>query len=236
VKLNVGQHPLFKRDGFDVHYDASISMAQAALGTSIPVPTLSGEVLLKVSPGTQPGEKRIMRGKGIKMLNRQAFGDQYVHFKVNVPGPNKLNKRSRELLEQFAREQGEACNWTTPDPAVSQSQAQPQTNSQSQAAAADAAHAAHSTAADAAAASASSTKSSFAASFGAHHKKGHKAAAEAAEGSAAAVGEEAAKESPATAADAHAKEGEAKTNETNEEGKEGKKGKKKGGVFGSLFK
>lgn len=197
-------------------------MAQAALGTSIPVPTLSGEVLLKVSPGTQPGEKRIMRGKGIKMLNRQAFGDQYVHFKVNVPGPNKLNKRSRELLEQFAREQGEVCNWTTPDPAVTQSQA----------AAADAAHAAHSTTADAAAAS--STKSSFAASFGAHHKKGHKA--EAAEGSgsaspsAAAAGEEAAKDSPHT----HAKEDDAKNSDTKEEEKK-KKGKK-GGVFGSLFK
>ena len=146
MKLNVGSHPHFKRDGFDIHYEASISMAQAALGTSIPVPTLTGEVMLKVAPGTQPGEKRIMRGKGIKMLNRAAYGDEYVHFKVNVPGPNKLNKKSRELLEQFAREQGEQCNWTTPNPAM--------------ASAADTATAADPAAAAAATAAASSSSSS----------------------------------------------------------------------------
>lgn len=124
MKLNVGSHPLFKRDGFDIHYEASITMAQAALGTSIPVPTLTGEVLLKVAPGTQPGEKRIMRGKGIKLLNRPShFGDQYVHFKVVVPPPAKLSRKAKELLEQYAREQGEQVNWTTPNPAMAQESA-----------------------------------------------------------------------------------------------------------------
>lgn len=119
VKIEVGSHPHFKRDGFDIHVEAPITMAQAALGTSVPVPTLTGEVSLKVAAGTQPGEKRIMRGKGVKMLNRSGHGDQYVHFKVHVP--TKLTKRSRELLEQYARENLEQVNWMTapmPDPAA----------------------------------------------------------------------------------------------------------------------
>lgn len=167
VKLNVGSHPLFKRDGFDIHYEASISMAQAALGTSIPVPTLTGEVLLKVAPGTQPGEKRIMRGKGIKLLNRPShYGDQYVHFKVAVPPPNKLSRKARELLEQYAREQGEQVNWTTPNPAMAEEATKPDASAAKASSATDAAtsstSASSSASADPAAAASASSSSSAA--------------------------------------------------------------------------
>uniref|UniRef100_A0A7N2N7C4 Chaperone DnaJ C-terminal domain-containing protein n=1 Tax=Quercus lobata TaxID=97700 RepID=A0A7N2N7C4_QUELO len=58
---------------------------QAILGGTIQVPTLTGDVVLKVRFGTQPGQKVVLKKKGIKTRNSYSFGDQYVHFNVSIP-------------------------------------------------------------------------------------------------------------------------------------------------------
>lgn len=78
-------------------------MTQAILGGTVQVPTLSGDVVLKVKPGTQPGQKVVLRGKGIKTRNSSYYGDQYVHFNVNIPA--NLTPRQRVLIEEFAKEE-----------------------------------------------------------------------------------------------------------------------------------
>ncbi|MQL79403.1 hypothetical protein Taro_011838 [Colocasia esculenta] len=108
VKLKVRQDPVFRRQGRDIHVDAILNLTQAILGGNIQVPSLSGDVVLKVREGTQPGQKVVLRGKGIKTGNSAFYGDQYVHFNVSVP--TNLTQRQQELIEEFAKEdQSEEC-------------------------------------------------------------------------------------------------------------------------------
>ncbi|MCL7038245.1 hypothetical protein MKW94_018113 [Papaver nudicaule] len=105
VKINVGKHPIFRREGLDIHVDAVVSATQAILGATVQVPTLNGDVVLKVSPGTQPGHKVIMKRKGIKTINPASVGNQYVHFNISIP--TNLTQRERQLIEEFAKGRGE---------------------------------------------------------------------------------------------------------------------------------
>ncbi|PON52814.1 Terminal organelle assembly protein [Parasponia andersonii] len=106
VSIRVREDPVFRREGADIHVDAVLSITQAVLGGTIQVPTLTGDVVLKVRPGTQPGQKVVLKKKGIKTRNSYSFGDQYVHFNVTIPA--NLTPRQRELIEEFAKEeQGE---------------------------------------------------------------------------------------------------------------------------------
>ncbi|XP_015936756.1 chaperone protein dnaJ GFA2, mitochondrial [Arachis duranensis] len=107
--LQVREDPVFRREGSDIHVNAVLSITQAILGGTIHVPTLTGDVVLKVRPGTQPGQKVVLKKKGIKTRNSYTFGDQYVHFNVGIPA--NLTERQRELIEEFAKEeQGEFDN------------------------------------------------------------------------------------------------------------------------------
>ncbi|XP_072994765.1 chaperone protein dnaJ GFA2, mitochondrial [Typha latifolia] len=106
VTLKVREDPVFRREKADIHVDAVLSVTQAILGGTVQVPTLTGDVVLKVKSGTQPGQKVVLRGKGVKTKNSSFFGDQYVHFNVNIPV--NLTQRQRMLIEEFAKEeQGE---------------------------------------------------------------------------------------------------------------------------------
>ncbi|GMH30655.1 hypothetical protein Nepgr_032498 [Nepenthes gracilis] len=106
VTIKVRDDPVFRREGSDIHVDAILSITQAILGGTIQVPTLTGDVVLKVSPGTQPGQKVALKRKGIKGRGSFSYGDQYVHFNVSIP--MNLTPRQRELVEELAREeQGE---------------------------------------------------------------------------------------------------------------------------------
>ncbi|XP_031398108.1 chaperone protein dnaJ GFA2, mitochondrial isoform X2 [Punica granatum] len=106
VTIKVREDPVFRREGADIHVDSVLSVTQAILGGTIQVPTLMGDVVLKVRPGTQPGQKVVLKRKGIKTRGSVSFGDQYVHFNVSIP--TNLTQRQRELLEEFAKEeQGE---------------------------------------------------------------------------------------------------------------------------------
>jgi molecular chaperone DnaJ len=100
VMVRVKPHPHLIRKGRDLIYEAEINFAQAALGTSIDVPTLEGKKSLNVPPGTQSGTILRMRGEG--MPNRYGKGDQLVHISVKIP--EKLNRRQRELIKELGKE------------------------------------------------------------------------------------------------------------------------------------
>jgi molecular chaperone DnaJ len=105
VLLRVAEHPIFVRDGVDVVCEVPVSIAQAALGTEIDIPTLDGARKLKVPAGTQSGHLFRLRGHGVPDLNGYGRGDQVVRLTVETP--RKLSARQRELLEEFARISGE---------------------------------------------------------------------------------------------------------------------------------
>ncbi len=105
VAIEVNEHAIFAREGNDVICEVPISIAQAALGCEIEVPTLENQVSLKIPEGTQSGRTFKLRGKGIPVLQGYGRGDQIVVIRVETP--TSLNKRQKEILEEFARISGE---------------------------------------------------------------------------------------------------------------------------------
>ncbi|HWQ74921.1 MAG TPA: DnaJ C-terminal domain-containing protein [Syntrophomonas sp.] len=99
VEIKVRPHSKFTRKGSDIYTDVPINFTQAALGTSIVVPTLTDKVSYKIPAGTQPDTMFRLKGKGIKGLNNKKFGDLYV--KVLVKIPVNLTKEQIDLLEKF---------------------------------------------------------------------------------------------------------------------------------------
>ncbi len=99
LTIHVRDHAIFQREGNDIYCDVPITYAQAALGAEITVPTIDGNVTYTIAEGTQSGAKFRLRGKGVKVLNRDARGDQYVTVTVEVP--KKLSKKQQELLREF---------------------------------------------------------------------------------------------------------------------------------------
>jgi len=103
VAIHVSPHPALRREGTELVYEAEVSIAQAALGTRITVPTVDGDEDIDVKPGTQPGTEIRLRGKGVPHLRRSGSrGDLHVFVRVVVP--SKLSKKQRELLEELAHE------------------------------------------------------------------------------------------------------------------------------------
>jgi molecular chaperone DnaJ len=105
VQVRVRPDPRFVREGNDIVSTVDLTMTQAALGTTLPVPTLDGDDELELEPGTQPGEIRILRGKGMPVLQGFGRGDQRVL--VNVQVPRRLTEEQRALLESFEASAGE---------------------------------------------------------------------------------------------------------------------------------
>jgi molecular chaperone DnaJ len=100
VVVRVREDERFIRDKVDLHTVVDLAAPLAALGTSIQVPSLAGELPLDVPAGTQPGEIITLRGRGLPPLGRGRTGDLHVH--VNVVIPRRLNREQRDLLERFA--------------------------------------------------------------------------------------------------------------------------------------
>ena len=88
-----------KRDGNNVHFDLYVSFIDAALGTTVEVPTINGKVKIPVEPGTQSGKVLRLRGKGIKDLNGYGSGDQLIH--VNIWTPKNLTSDEKSVLENL---------------------------------------------------------------------------------------------------------------------------------------
>jgi molecular chaperone DnaJ len=100
VRVRVRSDPRFVREGDDIFTTVDLTITEAALGAVVSVPTLEGEVELEFEPGTQPGEVRVLRGRGMPVLQGFGRGDERVF--VNVAVPRRLTDEQRRLLEQFA--------------------------------------------------------------------------------------------------------------------------------------
>jgi molecular chaperone DnaJ len=100
VVIHLREHPIFQRDGADLHCDMPVPFAVAALGGELRVPTLTGAVNLKIPAGTQGGALFRVRGHGLPALQGNHKGD--IIARVHVEVPTKLNSDQRKALEKFA--------------------------------------------------------------------------------------------------------------------------------------
>ncbi|MCW2667975.1 MAG: Chaperone DnaJ [Frankiales bacterium] len=105
VEVLEREHPVFQRDGDDLHCTVSLPMTAAALGTTIALATLDGEEQLDIAPGTQPDEVTTLRARGIPHLRGTGRGDLHVHLDIQVP--TRLDAKQEELLRDLARLRGE---------------------------------------------------------------------------------------------------------------------------------
>jgi molecular chaperone DnaJ len=98
--ISIDNHEIFKRSEENLYYELPISFANAALGTSVEVPSIDGgKSKIKIPLGTQHGKQFRLKGKGMPILRRPAFGDLYIRIITQVPV--SLSKRQKEILEEF---------------------------------------------------------------------------------------------------------------------------------------
>jgi molecular chaperone DnaJ len=97
--IRVEPHPDFRRQGRDLYVDVPVGLTTAALGGSVLVPTLDGESTINIPEGTKSSQKFRLRGQGTPASKKHAAGDLYAVIQIHPP--KRLNKRSRELLEQL---------------------------------------------------------------------------------------------------------------------------------------
>ncbi|OGK25143.1 hypothetical protein A3A46_02375 [Candidatus Roizmanbacteria bacterium RIFCSPLOWO2_01_FULL_37_13] len=102
IQVSVRPHPYFRREGQDIYFEKEISYPLAVLGGVIEVPTIDGQVKLKVRSGTQSGTALRLRGQGIPYPNSSRRGDQYVVFRLKVP--DRVSAKGKKLLEELQRE------------------------------------------------------------------------------------------------------------------------------------
>ncbi|KAI8128740.1 hypothetical protein FF38_09979 [Lucilia cuprina] len=100
ITFRVEPSKYFRREGADVHTDATISLSQAVLGGTIRVEGVYEDQWLNIEPGTSSHHKIFLRGKGLKRVNSHGHGDHYVNIKIEIP--KKLTKEQKELLQRYA--------------------------------------------------------------------------------------------------------------------------------------
>ena len=100
VKIAVQPHPNFKRENLDLVTQATVPFTTAALGGKVRVPTLKGDIDLKIPAGTQPEQQLRVRGAGVVDSSRRK-GDLRVHIKIEVP--RSLTRKQKELLKQLEK-------------------------------------------------------------------------------------------------------------------------------------
>jgi molecular chaperone DnaJ len=104
LNLSIKEHELFRRDSDSILYELPINFAQAALGTEVDVPTLHGNVKLKIPAGSQTGQVFQLKNKGVPHLRGRGQGDQLVELRVVTP--ESLTKKQRQLFEELAKDLG----------------------------------------------------------------------------------------------------------------------------------
>ncbi len=104
VVFQVEASDKFERDGAEIYYKMPMDFVQAALGDEIEVPTVHGNVKLKIPAGTQTGANFRLKGKGAPKLRGSGNGDQYVI--INIVTPKNLNQAQKEALQAFAKASG----------------------------------------------------------------------------------------------------------------------------------
>ncbi|KAL1920212.1 uncharacterized protein VTP21DRAFT_1358 [Calcarisporiella thermophila] len=100
VRLSVSPSKIFRRQGANIFVDKKVPFHMAILGGKARIPTIDGDVELKIPSGSQPGDNILLRQRGIRRLNRQDRGDQVVVLKVELP--RSLTPNQRELIEKYA--------------------------------------------------------------------------------------------------------------------------------------
>ena len=104
IEIMVTPHPTFKREDNNIFIKVPISSIDATIGCTIQVPTVYGDVELKIPEGTQPNTKFRLKGKGVK--SRSGQGDEFVEVQVEIP--RKVSRRERELYEELKSGQSES--------------------------------------------------------------------------------------------------------------------------------
>ena len=99
IEIRLHKHDIFERDGDDLHCQVPVSVAVAALGGEIDVPTLAGKATIDIPEGTQHGKTFRLRGKGMKGVRASYPGDLYCHIAVETPV--KLTEHQRKLLKEL---------------------------------------------------------------------------------------------------------------------------------------
>jgi len=100
--VRTGTHPVFTRQGDDIHIDVPVTVPEASLGAKVDVPTIDGRAQLKIPPGTQSGQKLRMRERGVENAAQPGKrGDQIVTVEVAVP--TLQDERSREIMRELAK-------------------------------------------------------------------------------------------------------------------------------------
>ena len=107
--INVYSHDLFKKSDENLFFEYPISIADAALGTSLEIPTIDGaKAKIKIPAGTQSGKQFRLKGKGMPYMRGSGNGDLYVQ--INTEVPVSLNREQKELLEKFRKIENEKSN------------------------------------------------------------------------------------------------------------------------------
>ena len=104
VVVRVRGHDRFERDGTDIHYALPLDITQATLGAKVRVPTLEGEEELSIPAGTQPGDRFILKNKGVPHLRRNQRGSQIVTAEIRVP--TSLTDEQRKMFQALAESMG----------------------------------------------------------------------------------------------------------------------------------
>ncbi|HZY14985.1 MAG TPA: molecular chaperone DnaJ [Ramlibacter sp.] len=99
IEIRLKKHPIFERDGDDLHCVVPVSIARVALGGDIEVPTLDGKAVIDIPEGTQAGKQFRLRGKGVRGVRSSVAGDLYCHIAVETPV--KLTEHQRKLLREL---------------------------------------------------------------------------------------------------------------------------------------
>lgn len=105
IKVSVSSHPIFKRHGSDLMFDLYVPFTTCLLGGKVEIPLPKGTTTIEIKEGTESGYVHKIRNKGVKILNRESFGDIYVTIKSEPP--KNLNKKAKELLKQIDQAFGE---------------------------------------------------------------------------------------------------------------------------------
>ncbi|KKT65577.1 MAG: chaperone DnaJ domain protein, curved DNA-binding protein [Candidatus Curtissbacteria bacterium GW2011_GWC1_44_33] len=102
LSINVKPHEVFERDGDDIFVRVAIAYSLAILGGEIKVPTLDGDIKIRIRPGTQSGTMLRLREKGVPRLHGRGRGDEYV--RINVLVPEKITREQRRIIEEMEEE------------------------------------------------------------------------------------------------------------------------------------
>jgi len=103
ISVNILPHPVFKREKNDVHVDVTLPLTTAILGGKVTIPTVDGDFEMDLPAGIQPEEKKILRARGLYIMDTNVRGDEWIHFKVEIP--KHLTKKQKELLKSFQEEE-----------------------------------------------------------------------------------------------------------------------------------